>query len=65
MFIIVCFFIVSLYFLFFLFLGLGISILKEVKEYFSDMERYKILFKYIGVEDDVVINLVSFVDFLF
>lgn len=29
------------------------------------MERYKILFKYIGVEDDVVINLVSFVDFLF
>lgn len=52
-------------FVIFLFLGLGISILKEVKEYFSDMERYKILFKYIGVEDDVVINLVSFVDFLF
>lgn len=38
--------------------GLGISILKEVKEYFVDMKRYCIQFKYFGFEDDVVISLV-------
>lgn len=41
------------------YIGLGISIVKEVKEYFVDMERYRILFRYVGFEDDVVIILVS------
>lgn len=37
--------------------GLGTSTSKEAKEYFSDMERHKIPFKYTGAEDDAAINL--------
>ena len=40
-------------------LGLGTSTSKEAKEYFSDMERHRIPFKYIGTEDDASIQLVS------
>ena len=40
--------------------GLGTSTSKEAKEYFSDMERHRIPFKYIGPEDDDAILLVSF-----
>lgn len=65
MFITVCFFTVSLYFSFSSSLGLGTSTSKEAKEYFSDMERHKIPFKYTGAEDDAAINLVSSADFLF
>lgn len=32
--------------------GLGTSTSKEAKEYFSDMKRHRILFKYHGDEDD-------------
>ena len=35
-----------------LFLGLGTSTSKEAKEYFSDMVRHKIKFKYDGTGDD-------------
>lgn len=59
------FFTVSLYFSFSSSLGLGTSTSKEAKEYFSDMERHKIPFKYTGAEDDAAINLVSSADFLF
>lgn len=37
--------------------GLGTSTAKEAKEYFSDMNRHKIEFKYGGAEDDASINL--------
>ncbi|XP_078324208.1 DNA topoisomerase 2-alpha-like isoform X3 [Crassostrea virginica] len=37
--------------------GLGTSTSKEAKEYFSDMDRHKIPFKYTGAEDDAAINL--------
>ncbi|XP_041374338.1 DNA topoisomerase 2-alpha-like isoform X2 [Gigantopelta aegis] len=37
--------------------GLGTSTAKEAKEYFSDMERHRILFKYAGAEDDSSIQL--------
>eukprot|EP00106_Octopus_bimaculoides_P022777 XP_014790219.1 PREDICTED: DNA topoisomerase 2-beta-like [Octopus bimaculoides] len=37
--------------------GLGTSTAKEAKEYFSDMERHRIPFKYEGPEDDASINL--------
>ncbi|XP_052812946.1 DNA topoisomerase 2-alpha-like isoform X2 [Mya arenaria] len=37
--------------------GLGTSTSKEAKEYFSDMVRHKIDFKYSGTEDDAAINL--------
>ncbi|KAK3082863.1 hypothetical protein FSP39_007418 [Pinctada imbricata] len=37
--------------------GLGTSTAKEAKEYFSDMERHKINFRYTGGEDDASINL--------
>ncbi|XP_021370186.1 DNA topoisomerase 2-alpha-like isoform X2 [Mizuhopecten yessoensis] len=37
--------------------GLGTSTAKEAKEYFSDMERHKIDFRYTGVEDDASITL--------
>ena len=37
--------------------GLGTSTSKEAKEYFSDMNRHKIDFKYSGGEDDASINL--------
>ncbi|XP_056596916.1 DNA topoisomerase 2-beta isoform X2 [Triplophysa dalaica] len=37
--------------------GLGTSTSKEAKEYFSDMERHRIMFKYNGTEDDAAITL--------
>ncbi|KPP67462.1 DNA topoisomerase 2-alpha-like, partial [Scleropages formosus] len=37
--------------------GLGTSTAKEAKEYFSDMERHRIPFKYAGPEDDEAITL--------
>ncbi|XP_036407893.1 DNA topoisomerase 2-alpha [Megalops cyprinoides] len=37
--------------------GLGTSTSKEAKEYFSDMERHRIPFKYAGPEDDEAITL--------
>lgn len=39
--------------------GLGTSTSKEAKEYFSDMVRHRIPFKYAGTEDDASIVLVS------
>ena len=39
--------------------GLGTSTGKEAKEYFSDMERHRIPFKYSGANDDDAILLVS------
>lgn len=38
-------------------IGLGTSTSKEAKEYFSDMLRHKIDFRYSGAEDDASINL--------
>ncbi|XP_018556739.1 DNA topoisomerase 2-beta isoform X2 [Lates calcarifer] len=37
--------------------GLGTSTSKEAKEYFADMERHRITFRYGGVEDDAAITL--------
>ncbi|XP_061666786.1 DNA topoisomerase 2-alpha [Syngnathoides biaculeatus] len=37
--------------------GLGTSTSQEAKEYFSDMQRHRIPFKYIGPEDDEAITL--------
>lgn len=37
--------------------GLGTSTAKEAKEYFSDMLRHRILFKYAGTDDDHAIQL--------
>lgn len=37
--------------------GLGTSTAKEAKEYFADMQRHRIPFKYEGPEDDASINL--------
>ncbi|XP_076089430.1 DNA topoisomerase 2-alpha-like isoform X1 [Mytilus galloprovincialis] len=37
--------------------GLGTSTAKEAKEYFSDMDKHKIPFKYQGTEDDASITL--------
>ncbi|XP_028931374.1 DNA topoisomerase 2-alpha [Ornithorhynchus anatinus] len=37
--------------------GLGTSTSKEAKEYFSDMTRHRIQFKYSGPEDDAAISL--------
>ncbi|KAL3855352.1 hypothetical protein ACJMK2_014568 [Sinanodonta woodiana] len=37
--------------------GLGTSTAKEAKDYFSEMERHRIPFKYAGPEDDASINL--------
>lgn len=39
--------------------GLGTSTSKEAKEYFSDMARHRVPFKYAGAEDDASIVLVS------
>lgn len=41
------------------FAGLGTSTSKEAKEYFADMKRHRIQFKYSGPEDDAAISLVS------
>lgn len=38
--------------------GLGTSTSQEAKEYFSDMQRHRIPFKYAGPEDDEAITLV-------
>ncbi|XP_049634896.1 DNA topoisomerase 2-alpha [Suncus etruscus] len=37
--------------------GLGTSTAKEAKEYFADMKRHRIQFKYSGPEDDAAISL--------
>lgn len=37
--------------------GLGTSTSKEAKEYFADMKRHRILFKYVGDEDDKHIQM--------
>ncbi|XP_030002971.1 DNA topoisomerase 2-beta isoform X2 [Sphaeramia orbicularis] len=37
--------------------GLGTSTSKEAKEYFADMERHRITFRYGGAEDDAAITL--------
>uniref|UniRef100_A0A3P9IX37 DNA topoisomerase 2 n=1 Tax=Oryzias latipes TaxID=8090 RepID=A0A3P9IX37_ORYLA len=37
--------------------GLGTSTSKEAKEYFADMERHRITFRYQGAEDDAAITL--------
>lgn len=39
--------------------GLGTSTSKEAKEYFSDMTRHRIPFKYSGPADDEAITLVT------
>ena len=39
-------------------LGLGTSTSKEAKEYFSDMNRHRIPFRYGGTEDEASILLV-------
>lgn len=39
--------------------GLGTSTAKEAKEYFSDMVRHRIQFRYTGIEDDTSVTLVS------
>ena len=41
------------------FVGLGTSTSKEAKEYFADMKRHRIQFKYSGPEDDAAISLVG------
>ena len=38
--------------------GLGTSTAKEAREYFSEMDRHRIPFKYAGSEDDLAIILV-------
>lgn len=46
--------------------GLGTSTSQEAKEYFSDMQRHRIPFKYAGPEDDEAITLVwTFCFFLY
>ena len=45
--------------------GLGTSTSKEAKEYFSDMARHRIPFKYSGGDDDHAIELVSIVQLHF
>ncbi|XP_035286809.1 DNA topoisomerase 2-beta isoform X2 [Anguilla anguilla] len=37
--------------------GLGTSTSKEAKEYFADMEKHRIMFRYMGTEDDAAITL--------
>uniref|UniRef100_A0A8C7TLH3 DNA topoisomerase 2 n=1 Tax=Oncorhynchus mykiss TaxID=8022 RepID=A0A8C7TLH3_ONCMY len=37
--------------------GLGTSTSKEAKEYFADMEKHRIMFRYGGTEDDAAITL--------
>ncbi|XP_061700038.1 DNA topoisomerase 2-beta isoform X2 [Syngnathoides biaculeatus] len=37
--------------------GLGTSTSKEAKEYFAEMEKHRIIFKYNGAEDDAAITL--------
>ena len=44
--------------------GLGTSTSKEAKEYFSDMPKHRIPFKYGGAEDDHAIELVRYHHYL-
>jgi len=44
-------------------IGLGTSTAKEAKEYFSDMARHRIPFKYSNTEDDTAIELVGSVTY--
>ncbi|XP_007893690.1 DNA topoisomerase 2-beta isoform X2 [Callorhinchus milii] len=37
--------------------GLGTSTAKEAKEYFADMDKHRIMFRYAGPEDDAAITL--------
>ncbi|CAF3151940.1 unnamed protein product [Rotaria sp. Silwood2] len=37
--------------------NLGTSTAKEAKEYFSNMDRHRIIFKYESIKDDLVIQL--------
>ena len=37
--------------------GLGTSTAKEAKEYFSNMDRHRIIFKYDSIKDDLAIQL--------
>ncbi|XP_072431341.1 DNA topoisomerase 2-beta isoform X2 [Chiloscyllium punctatum] len=37
--------------------GLGTSTSKEAKEYFADMDRHRVMFRYTGPEDDAAITL--------
>ncbi|XP_063308256.1 DNA topoisomerase 2-beta isoform X2 [Pelobates fuscus] len=37
--------------------GLGTSTAKEAKEYFADMDRHRVIFRYSGPEDDAAITL--------
>lgn len=39
--------------------GLGTSTSKEAKEYFAEMEKHRITFRYSGAEDDAAITLVG------
>jgi len=39
------------------FSGLGTSTAKEAKEYFSNMDRHRIIFKYDSIKDDLAIQL--------
>jgi len=45
-------------------IGLGTSTAKEAKEYFSDMTRHRIPFKYSNAEDDTAIELVGNVTYI-
>lgn len=40
--------------------GLGTSTSKEAKEYFANMAKHRIGFKYSGPEDDAAITLVTY-----
>lgn len=42
--------------------GLGTSTSKEAKEYFQNMKRHRILFKYEGSHDDEHIEMVIYID---
>ena len=42
-----------------IFLGLGTSTSKEAKEYFADMIRHRVRFKYSGPDDDGCIDMVG------
>lgn len=46
--------------MFSIYVGLGTSTSKEAKEYFAEMERHRITFRYSGAEDDAAITLVSY-----
>lgn len=55
-----CSILCALFFVAFVHSGLGTSTSQEAKEYFSDMQRHRIPFKYCGPEDDEAITLVRY-----